>query len=49
MKRLNWLTLWDQLRQKIEEGNTNWGKNQLLALMEKLEREMVRELEKELD
>jgi hypothetical protein len=45
MKRLDWLTLWDRLRDEIRKGNTSLGKNQLLELMDKLERQMVRESE----
>lgn len=49
MTRLDWLTLWDRLRTEIEGGNTSLGKNQILALMDRLEREMVREAEKNRD
>jgi len=48
MKRLDWLTLYDQLREEIKK-KTSWDKNELLTLMDNLERDMVCKLEKELD
>lgn len=47
-KRLNWMSLYDQLRVEIEKKNS-WGKNEMIKLMDDLERKMVRQLEKELD
>lgn len=47
MRRLQWMTLWDQLRNRLETGGTSWGRNQILAEMDKLEREMVRKAEEE--
>lgn len=30
----------------IKTGNTTWGRNQILELMDRLEREMIREFER---
>ena len=43
---MNWLGLWDDLREKVLAKNS-WGKNELLELMEKLERAEIRRLEQE--
>jgi len=47
VKRLDWLDLWDTLRTELEKGSTSWGRNQILDLMDKLERQKIRELERE--
>lgn len=49
MKRLDWLTLWDEFRKSIEQGKNSWGKNEILNHMAEMERKMVRKLEKELE
>jgi len=45
MERLQWMTLWDRFREEVEKGQTSYGKNQIIALMERLEREEVRRVE----
>jgi hypothetical protein len=47
MTRLEWMTLWDRLYKKIEEGNTSLGKNQVLKIMDDLEKQMIRDTETE--
>lgn len=48
MPKLNWLTIWDLLHDKIaSDGKTSYGKNELLALMEKIEHAAIRQVEKE--
>jgi len=42
--RLQWLTLWDRLREEIQL-KTSWGRNELLDKMNQLERDMVRRTE----
>ena len=44
--RLQWLTLWDLLREEIKL-KTSWGRNELLDKMNQLERDMVRRAELE--
>ena len=44
--RVNWLTCWDNFREKVKTKNS-WGKNELLELMEYLERQEVRKAENE--
>lgn len=46
VKRLDWMNLWDRLRNDIKTGNTTWGRNQILELMDRLEREMIRKFER---
>lgn len=48
MKQLNWMSLWDELQDKIQAKNS-WGKNEIITLMNDLEKKMVRQLEKELN
>lgn len=49
VKRLDWMDLWDKLRNDLKTGNTTWGRNQILDLMDRLEREMIREFERKSD
>ena len=44
MSRLQWLELWDHLRVRIEKKNS-WGKNEVLSLMDSMERDAIRKLE----
>lgn len=44
MSRLEWLTLWDKLRDELQKKNS-WGKNEILAVMDDMERKAVREAE----
>lgn len=46
-KRLRWMQLWDDFRRSILMGKASWGKNEILRHMEEMEREMVRNLEKD--
>lgn len=46
VKRLDWMDLWDKLRNDLKTGNTTWGRNQILDLMDRLEREMIRKFER---
>lgn len=46
MKRLQWLALWDQLREELSK-KTSWGRNEIITKMEELERKMIRQLERE--
>lgn len=48
MERVQWMSLWDRLRKELETGSTSYGRNQLLALMDRLEREEVRRVEIEI-
>lgn len=45
MTRIQWLECWDELRERIQTGNTSWGRNQILDLMIDIERRKVREAE----
>jgi len=45
IQRLQWMTLWDQLRDELGKGNAWWGRNQILAKMDELERKMIRDAE----
>lgn len=40
--KLDWRELWDLLYKSIEEGNSSWGKNDLMDHMDKLEKAAVR-------
>jgi len=44
--RLQWLSCWDRLRETLNT-RTTWGRNQILEEMDKIERAMIRESEKE--
>lgn len=44
MKRLDWLSCWDELRDKLSE-RTTWGRTQIIDEMDKIERKKIRELE----
>jgi hypothetical protein len=46
MTRLQWLACWDRLREYLERKNS-WGKNEILALMDIIEREETRKAEAE--
>jgi len=46
-KTLDWLALWDEFRETIKAGNTSLGKNQILDLMNSLERKMVRKAQQQ--
>ena len=47
-RELKWLALWDAFRHYIESNpQTSWGKIQIMTLMDKMERDMVREAEKD--
>ena len=46
MNRIQWLECWDELRHRVIAGNTSWGRNQILELMDDIERRKVREAEK---
>ena len=49
-KRLDWMQLWDDFRKSVTSGSkTSWGKNEILRHMEEMERQMIRNLERELD
>jgi hypothetical protein len=45
MTRIQWLECWDELRERIQTGNTSWGRNQILDLMIDIERRKVRQSE----
>lgn len=45
MTQLNWRECWDELREEIRMGPTGMGRNALLALMDNIERTMVRKEE----
>lgn len=45
-RRLDWMDLWDKLRNNLKTGNTIWGRNQIFELMDRLEREMIRKFER---
>lgn len=47
LTRIQWLECWDELRERIQTGNTSWGRNQILDLMTDIERRKVRESEVE--
>lgn len=48
MTRLQWLACWDKLRELVSTGSqTSFGKNQLLSIMDTIERDMIRVIEKE--
>ncbi len=42
------IKLWDDFRESIITGKASWGKNEILRHMQEMEREMARNLEKEL-
>lgn len=42
--RINWLELWDKLNEELQKKNS-WGKNELLDLMNKIEKDAIRKLE----
>lgn len=47
-KRLDWMNLWDKLRNDLKtKSKQHWTRAQILDLMDKLEREMIREFERE--
>lgn len=48
MNRLDWLSCWDELRDKLSERGT-WGRTQIIDEMDKIERKKIRELEQSRD
>jgi len=44
MERLQWMSLWDRLRDEFAKKNS-WGKNEIIALMDRMEREELRRVE----
>lgn len=42
--KINWLELWDKLSDEIKKKNS-WGKNEVVELMDSLEKKAVRSLE----
>jgi len=47
MPRSKWLTMWDRLHESVNGDKTSYGKNELLKLMNDIERQVVREHEEE--
>lgn len=45
MTSLQWRACWDELREEIRTGPTGMGRNNILALMNNIERAMVRKAE----
>lgn len=46
MIRVQWFECWDELRERIQNTKTSWGRNELLELMIDIERRKVRAAEK---
>lgn len=44
--KIDWLKLWDDLNAEIKKKNS-WGKNELLSLMDELEKKEIRRIESE--
>ena len=44
--KMNWMAMWDELTKQISTKNS-WGKNEILLLMDQIEKEEIRRIEKD--